>query len=319
MDEALAGRILPELIAIGQAAPLEQLPHVPQLLPLLHMLHQHVKMDCTAPIPIALTFGLHAMLTAMLVLQGGGNGDLARLASFTKQSYHKLFSQLQDVEDPTSKSQPQNAPTFYDNVQLFGNVVHLAEPILVSSNNIPRGLAVSDPSETERLAIWNPVVGGSYLLYGTYICSIALGSATIDSLGQLCMTLHLYNALKSQLRSSLDIPFLEHLGKVFSKTRAVWAAGRTVESGSFSKEFWMAWGMSSEQALQQQNYNSLDDEQFDTWMQRSITSRLSGQGLRYDVFVLSTSWGIFETLTNDGTFVFFFCSQDTPRNQARRV
>ena len=228
LDETLAGKILPELIAIAWAAPWHQLPEVPQLLPVLHMLHQQVRtrgQDCTAPVPVALTFGLHAMLTAILVIQG--NGDLARLASYTKQSYNKLFSQLQRIQEDPSKSSSssspgtQNAPTFYANVQLFGNVVHFAQP--VSATNYDARLAFLDPSETERLAFWNPVVGGEYLLYGTYMCSIALGSATIDSLGQLRMTLHLYHAMKSQLSSSqmdeLKYPFWRISTRSFPRPR----------------------------------------------------------------------------------------------------
>ena len=296
LDETLAGKILPEVIAIAWAAPWHQLPEVPQLLPVLHMLHQQVRtrgQDCTAPVPVALTFGLHAMLTAILVIQG--NGDLARLASYTKQSYNKLFSQLQRIQEDPSKSSSssspgtQNAPTFYANVQLFGNVVHFAQP--VSATNYDARLAFLDPSETERLAFWNPVVGGEYLLYGTYMCSIALGSATIDSLGQLRMTLHLYHAMKSQLSPSqmdeLKVPFLENLDQVFSKTKAIWVAGRAlVEKGSFSKQFWMAWGMSSTQASQQASSVLGGDEQepFAASLQRraQMNSRLPDQGLRYD-------------------------------------
>jgi hypothetical protein len=47
-------------------------------------------------------------------------------------------------------------------------------------------------------AFWNPVMAGSYLLFGTYLCSIGLGAATVDAFGQLRFVLHLYNALRAR-------------------------------------------------------------------------------------------------------------------------
>jgi hypothetical protein len=98
----------------------------------------------------------------------------------------------------------------------------------------------------ERLAYWNPLIGGEYMLYATYICSIGVGSATVDSLGQLRFTLHLYNALKQQ-DPSLDVPFLKHLDKVFANTKAIWVGGRP-SKGSYCKHFWLAWGSSLAEA-----------------------------------------------------------------------
>jgi hypothetical protein len=91
----------------------------PHLLTILDLLHQHVKGDRTAPIPIALTFGLHAIRHSMYVVQG--DGDLARLASFAKKSYNTLFAQLDSISDPTKPS--ENSPIFYFNVNLFKNLV----------------------------------------------------------------------------------------------------------------------------------------------------------------------------------------------------
>jgi hypothetical protein len=235
LDEAFAANILPELMAICQHAPFSCLPERAQLLTVLDLMDHHVKNDRTSPIPVALTFGLHAILTSVMVLQG--NGDLARIASFAKESYNTLFAQLDDLSDPTKL--PENAPNFYMNVGLFKNLVNFAHPV---KSTYDTRVAFLDPAIAERLAFWNPLIGGEYMLYGTYMCSIGVGSATVDSLGQLRFSLHLYNALK-QRDPTINVPFLQNIDKVFAKTKAVWVGGRP-DKGSYCKHFWLAWGMS---------------------------------------------------------------------------
>jgi hypothetical protein len=189
-----------------------------------------------------LTFSLHALLVSIFVVQG--HGDLNRIASYSKQSYNTLFAQLDEIADPSKP--PHNAPIFYANVGLFKNLVDFAKPIFTQYD---QRIAVLDPVKTERLAFWNPLIGGEYLLYGTYMCSVGLGSATVDSLGQARFTFHLYNALKDR-NQTLDIPFLQTLNKAFAKTKAIWVGGRPPK-GSYCKHFWMAWGMSISEASRQ--------------------------------------------------------------------
>jgi hypothetical protein len=103
------------------------------------------------------------------------------------------------------------------------------------------------------------VIGGGYLLYGTYMCSLGLGSATIDSLGQTRFTLHLYNALK-QRDPSLSIMLLQSLDKAFGTTKAIWVGG-CPKKGSYCKHFYMSWGMSiSEASRQAAGYSSISAE-----------------------------------------------------------
>ena len=59
--------------------------------------------------------------------------------------------------------------------------------------------------------------------------------------------LHLYNALKQRKKDEFVIPFLETLDKAFSSTKAIWVGGRP-ERGSYCKSFWIAWGLSFEEA-----------------------------------------------------------------------
>jgi hypothetical protein len=229
MDELLACDILPELIELCKRAPIRSLPNSMALMPVLDLLARQIRNGNESPIPVSLTFGLHALLTSIMVLQG--DGDLARIATYSKGSYNKLFAQLQDE----SQSEAQNTPVFYYNVNLFKQVVDFGKPVS------PPGSRTA-----EDHAFWNPLIGGENLLYGTYICSIGLGSATVDTLGQLRFTLHLYNALR-KLELIQDVPFLKDIDKVFDKTKAVWVGGRP-ETGSFAKHFYLAWGMSISEA-----------------------------------------------------------------------
>jgi hypothetical protein len=113
-------------------------------------------------------------------------------------------------------------------------------------------------------------------LYGTYICSIGLGSATVDSLGQLRFTLHLCNALKQRNSSAFeDIPFLQKLDKVFAKTKAVWVGGRP-EKGSYCKHLWLAWGMSIAEAKKLGAEGFLGDDE-------KVQSRMKKNGSRHDI------------------------------------
>jgi hypothetical protein len=231
MDEAFAANILPELITICLHAPFKCLPERTQLLTILDLLSAQLQGNRDEPIPLALSFGLHAMLTSIFVVQG--QGHLAQIATSLKGSFHKLFSQLEARSDTVKE--PKNHPNFYVNVNMFRSVALFAKHI-------------GDVGTRESLAIWNPVVGGSYLLYATYMCSIGLGSATVDSLGQLRFTLHLYNALKQQhLIKEEDVPFLRDLDKTFDKCRAVWV-GHRPNKGNFAKQFWVAWGKSLAEA-----------------------------------------------------------------------
>ena len=248
LDDAFAGRIMPELLVICWNAPFTCLPERRQLITCLDLLQEHVKGDRTQPVPVALTFSLHAIIVSIFVLQG--DGDLARIASYSKQSYNTLFAQLNDISDESKI--PQNAPNFYMNVGLFKNLVNFAKPVTTEYNE---QFAAVDLTVSHRLAFWNPVIGGGYLLYGTYICSLGLGSATIDSLGQTRFTLHLYNALK-QRDPTLSIMLLQSLDKAFGMTEAIWVGG-CPKKGSYCKHFYMSWGMSlSEASRQAAGYSS---------------------------------------------------------------
>jgi hypothetical protein len=238
LDGLFASTILPEISKICKFAPIDKLPSRSYLITVLDLLHRHLKVDPTRPVPVALTFGLHAVLMSIFVLQG--DGDLNCVAGCTKRSYNMVFEQFQAAADKTKS--PENIPKFYEEIQKFRYLAGLAKPIPAKLDQVQ----ALEPFETEMFAFWNPVIGGEYVLYATSLCSIGLGSATVDSIGQLKSVLHLYHALKLR-DSTFDVPFLQNLDAVFSNTKGVWIGGKP-EKGSCCMAFWMSRGINGKRA-----------------------------------------------------------------------
>lgn len=140
------------ILLVCKKARFDCLPHGSHLITVLDLLQRHVKDDRSKPVPITLSFGLHAMLMSLFVLQGCG--DLARVAASAKKSYNTLFEQLQAISDQ-SKS-PGNSSNFYERVQLFGGLAELTELVTANFEVNPRWV--------EMLTFWNPVMGGQYLV-----------------------------------------------------------------------------------------------------------------------------------------------------------
>jgi hypothetical protein len=240
LDETFMAMIFPELVGICKAAPFDSLPDRSHIMVVIDLFQRHVKDDPKKPVPIALTFGVHALLMSIYVLQG--QGDLARLADYSKKSYNTLFEQMKTTVD-RSKA-PENSPDFYEYVVMYASLEAYAK----SHYSVKAGgyQAAADHEKAVMLAFWNPLIAGEYMLYATFICSIGLVPSTVDSLGQLKLALHLYNGLKV-CNPAFDVPLLEYLDKLFRTTKAVWMGGKP-DKGSCYKVFWMSFGMSAHRA-----------------------------------------------------------------------
>ena len=235
LDEVFAADILPEMIAWcrGTHSPIKMLPHREQLLTLLHVFANYIekafdkrnRRDLVIPIPISLSFGFHTVLTSLIQFQG--DGDICRLAEITKRSFDKLFQQLEDI----LKSAIPNTADFYHNLKVCKQLAHMVKPI---------GQPSSKTSEMH--SFWNPVIGGQFLLFATYVCSIGLGSACVDNMSQLRFTLHLYNAFQDQnLINQSKESLLEVLSKVFMKSKEIWVGGRP-NRGRYKSNFSLSSG-----------------------------------------------------------------------------
>jgi hypothetical protein len=251
LDEPFMNAIIPELAAICKIAPFETLPNRSHLITVIDLLQRQAKGDPTKPLPVALTFGLHAVLTSIYVLQG--QDDLARLAAKSKRSFDMLFEQLETVADRDKT--PGNFPRFYEKVSAFIEISDFAKSVFAVKDG--------DVAKEEKLkkatmiAFWNPLIAGEYLLYATYTCSLKLGSATVDSSGQLKFALHLHNGLKFH-DPTIDVPFLRVVDTIFKSTKGVWVGGRP-DRGSCYKAFWMSFGMSASQAARLANSGHSDN------------------------------------------------------------
>jgi hypothetical protein len=234
LDERFMHLIFPVIILLCNNEPLDYLPHRSSLMTVFDLVREHLIEDSTKAVPIALSFGLHAVLMSIFVLQG--DGDLATVAVQTKQSYDKLFAQLQGVADRSTLS--KNAPRMAELIELYGSLGGLPYQM----DNAPGEIQ----SQDEMLAFWNPLVGGEYMLCSTYLCSIEFGTATFNSLCQLKFVLHLYNALR--LRDpSLIIPLLRGLDTIFMNSKSVWV-GLEPDLGSCCNVFYMALGIDATSA-----------------------------------------------------------------------
>ena len=147
---------------------------------------------------------------------------------------------------------PENDPKIYDLLPRYkGTFANFSTPY-----DVLIGFAKeADQTVEEKYAFWNPVIGGEYLLYGMYMGSIHLGQVTVDALGQLRFTLHLYNALTQAdsdgSRFGLDdVPLLRHLDKAFRTSKGIWVGGRPTK-GSYEKIFRIAMGESTADAARQ--------------------------------------------------------------------
>ncbi|GAX17729.1 hypothetical protein FisN_24Hu205 [Fistulifera solaris] len=239
LDGTFASMILPELFLLCRDTPHEYLPNRSHFNSVLTLLHRHVKSDLAKPVPISLTFGLHSVLMSIYVLQG--NGDLARVAVNTKQSYRMLFQQWR-TELEKSKA-IKDAPLLYKSFEAYSSFEGFAKP--VRSSEYPSYYDV-DPLKAELLAFWNPLIGGVYMLNAAYTCSIGLGAATMDSRGQLIFVLHLYNGLR--LRGpTFEIPLLRDLDRIFEHAKYVWVEGRPGK-GFCCEMFWLSWGLNARRA-----------------------------------------------------------------------
>ena len=123
LDAPFASTILPEILEACRDLDIVHLPDRAHLITVLDLMQRHVNGDVTKPVPIALSFGLHAILMSIFLLQG--DDDLARVASYTSQSYSMLFEQWQTVSDGSKPS--QNTSEFHKALDYFVGVL----PIVV--------------------------------------------------------------------------------------------------------------------------------------------------------------------------------------------
>jgi hypothetical protein len=229
MDQLLAARILPDLIVSSlhnemfrvEFAGDEGVSFFERLMPLRALLKDYVEIKDT-PIPLSLSFGVHALLTSVRECQG----NVARIMNKSIAAYGTLFNQLEAAKNTTTFNQP----LFKTNLEMSLQLKKLPIPI---PPNIDK--------QAFAWAYWNPYIGGQFLAIGSIACNLNLGCSLIDNVCQLRMTLHLYNGMLL-LKKIGRISLLDILMKYFSKSRFLFPSGKPNESGELMKAFLVAYG-----------------------------------------------------------------------------
>lgn len=267
MDLLLKLEILPELFAWynGPGWDLIPMPDTKQPLVLMHLIKTHMQKlydgnnnNRRLPVPISLTFGIHAILVSMFALQG--DDDISQITKCAKKSYNTMFEQIEEVSKTDVARQ---VPSFAHNVSVFEKYKVIAE-------------AYSKPSTdtSEDYAFWNPVVGGQLALFAVYTLNMDLGSMCIDSIAQLRITMHICNVLKqSKLIDECEGSLIKILDKIFDKTRAIWGGSRSVK-GEFEKRFLISFGYTTYAASQKSKselYWGPDKEDTSKWYEECRT------------------------------------------------
>ena len=241
MDELYCGSIVPELLEwckprtdlrIKAVTLLDSIsPYSEQTIPVKHMLNKHMKENKNGPVPAHLAFGMHCLLTSIIEMQG--NEDVTRHALNAKKSWTALFNQL---ETRAKNDDIPNHFSFFVNVLRFVNLRHL-----------PSEIGEPSTPTSSLMAFFNPLMAGSYLLFANYVMGIALGSCTVDSIGQLRFVMHLFNAFK-RVGLLNDVPLLKETYTVFKDSKALWVLKEKPDVGEFCKRFLIAWGFNLKEA-----------------------------------------------------------------------
>jgi len=226
------GEIMPVLINICCESLGKKLPFEEELLPLFPLLRSYVNYP-KKPVPWALAFGIHSLLTSIFDVQG--NGDVHSLAEVAESSFDLYFDQVSIV----SEEMKDKAQTFYwaKNVKMLDSLKMLvATPTL-------------EPSREQLLrACWNPFCAGAFLGYIAYFSNLQEGTCMIDDLAQLRMVLHLYNALKHLgLITVQRDGILELLDRTFENSKAAWEGPKPTR-GNFVVRWWIAFGTDVQEA-----------------------------------------------------------------------
>jgi hypothetical protein len=145
---------------------------------------------------------------------------------FCKSTYNNYFAQLKQL----LASDSQCSKVWKRNLEhmMVGKLV----PTIV-------GPPVTNTGECR--AFWNPCCGGMFNAFLCYRFNVEGGAAMIDSLAQLRMVLHLYNALQQRNLISGNIPLLTSLDKYFEGVPGIWE-GAKPSRDNIVKRFWLVYG-----------------------------------------------------------------------------
>jgi hypothetical protein len=148
---------------------------------------------------------------------------------FVKKSFELFQKQVNKLD----KLELPHPPTWRHNLMMVQFVM----------NNLTRPVP---PDPHEMSSFWNPLCAGTFLSYITYYVSLEGGSAMVDSVGQVRIVLHLYNAAKQcNLIQPGNLYIVDQLDEMFKSSKAIWgSSGTKPKKGDFAKNYLIIFGYS---------------------------------------------------------------------------
>lgn len=236
LDELLMSDILPDWVlmcregVVGKA----RLPYEGELCPLFVCLRNYVD-EPEKPVTWSLTFGVHAMLTSILMV----GQELQSIINESKQTFNMYFKQVEYAVDRTKTEgrdlggEMQDCPAWLHNSSMVSFLQNFGNDVF------------------DDRAIWNPLCSGTNFMILTYLGNLEGGCAVIDCQAQLRINLYMYHGLLiNGFIQRGDIHILDVLYDVFKGCKAIWGGSMLPRKGELVQRFWICFGMSLRESKQ---------------------------------------------------------------------
>ncbi|KAJ3112401.1 hypothetical protein HDU96_004580 [Phlyctochytrium bullatum] len=224
--------VLPTMVkVIGASSGYARFPGEEKVIPLVTLFRELLLKNVVG---FEIAFAWHAMIWAAFVYQGDMRcSKLSVTSSLKMKQLKESFQKDMEVWD--------------------FNAAPNVEMLSLWFKNITDDYYNSLTARQKIIGLYNPYMAGQRLTMGYYAVAIHAGCWVIDSVGQLRIILHYYNAFRI-LGLIKELPLLEFLITQFSKAKWLWIGGRPTEKGQFIKAFLLAWGHNITTAEKQASY-----------------------------------------------------------------
>ena len=229
LDELFMTDIMAKWVMIcrqGIIGAVSKLPFEDEICPLFGLMRKYV-LELQKPVSWSITFGFHAMLTAILEVEP----LLDKLAEVSKGVFDAFFKQIE-----WAKAQAAVNSESFPNSNICKSVASGLTDMAFLQN---LGLTTAFG---ER-ALWNPLCAGTIFSFLNYFGNYNGGCTMIDHHGQLRITLHLFHALLANgILKTGEIPMLDCLYDGFRNSKAIWSGRSLPQKGEFVQRFWTCMG-----------------------------------------------------------------------------
>jgi hypothetical protein len=243
MDSLLMEDIMPSLISMCYEGMLSlNLPFQEELM----MVFCQVKLFIAYPeqaVSWSLAFAIHSILISVFEVQGSNHFTF--LAETSRRAFKGYLGQLDLILNTPLTLIPRRPPIWEHNLKTLLSLQHLDQPAIEATEK-----------ETLRTA-WNPLCAGTILSYVAYFGNLEGGMSLVDSVAQLRVTLHLFNALlQAKAIRPGQVELLDWLFDTFKSTKTIWE-GQLPTRGHYVTRWWIAFGMKAKLAAKMQNNTSV--------------------------------------------------------------